>query len=67
VLWLEVTGVFFGIFALFAMGTVWKLRGAWHSTAPDHSRLLGAAAMAIVFTYFCMSGFVKAHRRERRR
>jgi hypothetical protein len=67
VLWLEVTGVFFGIFALFAMGTVWKLRGAWPSTAADHGRLLGAAAMAIVFTYFCVSGFVKAHRRERRR
>lgn len=67
VLWLEVTGVFFGIFALFAMGTVWKLRGAWHSTAADHSRLLGAAAMAIVFTYFCISGFAKAHCRERRR
>jgi len=70
VLWLEVTGVFFGIFSLFAMGTVWKLRGAWHSTATnatDHHRLLGAAAMAITFAYFCVSGFVKAHRRERRR
>jgi len=70
VLWLEVTGVFFGIFALFAVGTVWKLRAAWHSTpanATDHNRLLGAAAMAIVFGYFCISGFIKAHRRERRR
>jgi hypothetical protein len=67
VLWLEVTGVFFGIFSLFAMGTVWKLRGAWHTAAPHHRELLVSAAMAVVFGYFCVNGFVKAHRRERRR
>ncbi len=28
VLWLEVSGVFFGVFALLALGYLWKLRGA---------------------------------------
>jgi hypothetical protein len=70
VLWLEVTGVFFGIFALFALGAVWRLRGAWHLTAGNevgHRNLLGAVAMLVVFGYFCASSFVRAHRRERRR
>lgn len=67
VLWLEVTGVFFGIFALFAFGAVWRLRAAWHVTttnAAEHQRLLGAIAMLGVFGYFCVSSFVRARRRQ---
>jgi hypothetical protein len=70
VLWLEVTGVFFGIFALFAFGGIMRLRSAWHSTAANaatHRSLLGAIVMFVVFGYFCVSSFVRAHRRERRR
>jgi hypothetical protein len=70
VLWLEVTGVFFGIFALFALGTVWRLRGEWHSTATNatsHRNLLGAVLMLVVFGYFCVSSFIRAHKRERQR
>jgi hypothetical protein len=70
VLWLEITGVFFGIFALFGLGAMWKLRGDWHSTATNvenHRSLLGALAMLVVFGYFCVSNFVRARRRERGR
>jgi hypothetical protein len=70
VLWLEVTGVFFGIFALFAFGGVMRFRSAWHETtanADTHRSLLGAIIMLVVFGYFCVSSFVRAHRRERRR
>jgi len=70
VLWLEITGVFFGIFALGAMGAVWRLRGDWRLTtanAASHRSLLGAVAMLVVFGYFCVSSFVRAKRRERRR
>ena len=70
VLWLELTGVFFGIFAVFAIGGVWKMRGEWRQTAGNYDvrmRLIGAAAMAVVFGYFCVSSFVKANRRGRRR
>jgi hypothetical protein len=70
VLWLELTGVFFGIFAVFAGGGVWKMRGDWRQTAVNHdahTRLIAAAAMAVVFGYFCVSSFVKARRRGRGR
>jgi hypothetical protein len=67
VLWLEVSGVFFGIFALVALGYLWKLRGAWHSGAASHRNLIGAAVMFALFGYFCVSNFVHARRRERGR
>ncbi len=70
VLWLEVTGVFFGIFALFALAAVWRLHGAWRATATNeaaHRSLLGAVLMLALFGYFCVSSFVRARRRERGR
>ena len=67
VLWLEVSGVFFGIFALFALGAVIRLRGQWHAGSAERQQLAGAAAMLALFGYFCVSNFVRARRRERRR
>ena len=70
VLWMEVTGVFFGIFAAFALSGVWRFHAAWRlsaSNAREHQGLVGSAAMALVFGYFCVSNFVRARRRERRR
>jgi hypothetical protein len=67
-LWLELTGVFFGIFAVFAGGNAWKMRGALHERAANHDahvHLLISVAMAVVFAYFCVSSFVKANRRTR--
>ena len=67
---LEVVGVLFGVFALFAMGAAWRLRGEWHWRAQNpggHGELVGALAMLAVFGYFCVSSFVRARRRERRR
>jgi hypothetical protein len=68
-LWLELTGVFFGIFAVFAGSTAWKMRGELHETATNHDphvHLLLAVVMAGVFGYFCVSSFVKANRRGKR-
>ncbi|NYF88176.1 hypothetical protein RBB79_01555 [Tunturiibacter empetritectus] len=68
-LWLEFTGVFFGIFAAFAVSNAWKMRGELHETAGNHEahgHLLLAVAMAVVFGYFCVSSFVKANRRGKR-
>ena len=67
VLWLEVAGVFFGMVTLFALEGVWKWRGGWHGGAAGHRQLLGAVAMLALFGYFCVSSFVRARRRERRR
>lgn len=69
-LWLELTGVFFGIFAVFAGLNAWKMWGALHEGAGSrdaHVHLLIAMAMAVVFGYFCVSSFVKANRRTRGR
>lgn len=70
VLWLEVSGVFFGIFALMAVGYLWKMRGVWHSSAANvegHRGVMGAVAMLVLFGYFCVSNFVRARQRERQR
>ncbi|MDQ2834564.1 MAG: hypothetical protein M3Y50_12640 [Acidobacteriota bacterium] len=69
VLWLEVTGVFFGLFALFAGGGAWKMRGDWHDAGGNHTahvHFMVALGVAMVFGYFCVSSFVKASRRGRR-
>jgi hypothetical protein len=69
-LWLELTGVFFGIFALSAGLGAWRMRAGLHQTAanPDaHSRFLVAILMTGVFGYFCVSSFIKANRRTRGR
>ena len=66
VLWLEITGSFFGIFALFAAHAVWVNRAAFHFTTADRdarSHLLIFLIMAITFSYFCISSFVRAYRR----
>lgn len=70
VVWLEVSGVFFGIFALFAALATWRLRESWRLTeanAATHRSFEGAVAMLAVFGYFCVSSFVRARRRERGR
>ena len=70
VLWLEVTGVFFGVFALSAGMAVWRLRGDLHATAANgagHRNLMFAMAMLAVFGYFCVSSFLRAKKRERGR
>jgi hypothetical protein len=69
-LWLELTGVFFGIFAVFAASGAWKMRAALRDTAATHDahvRLLFAVAMAALFGYFCVSSFVRANRRSKGR
>jgi hypothetical protein len=66
VLGLELAGVFFGLFAFFGAGWAWKLRENWRETATNHdahARFLVCAIMAVVFTYFLVSSFVKANRR----
>ena len=70
VLWLEFTGVFFGLFAVSAAVGAWKLRTGFYGTGAghgEHTQFLIAAAVAVVFGYFCVSSFVRARRRERKR
>jgi hypothetical protein len=67
VLWLEVTGTFFGLVA-FAMGeAVWKLRANFHlaSSAPGARNLYLCVVICLVFVYFAVSSFVRASRRQK--
>ena len=68
VLWLEVTGTFFALFALFLGQGVWRLRNsfkAWPITPETHKAYFYLAVF-LVFAYFSVSSFVRASRRQRR-
>lgn len=67
-LWLELTGVFFGLFVMTALMNVWKLRANLHDTGLNHTEHLHlewSIVMATVFGYFCVSSFVRANRKGR--
>jgi hypothetical protein len=65
-LWLEITGLFFALFALFFGQNAWKTRAA-ALHGPEHVHFLLYAVVTLIFVYFCVSSFVKAARRGRRR
>lgn len=66
VLWLEVTGLFFAMFALFFSTSAYKIRQSWHA-GPEHERFWLYFVLAFVFCYFTLSSFFRARRRERRK
>ena len=65
VLWLEFTGVFFGLFAITAGAGVWKHRADLLGNGTTRGRAWFAVAMLLVFGYFTVSSFARAHRRAR--
>jgi hypothetical protein len=68
VLWLEVTGTFFALFAVFLGQGVWRLRNSLRasSASPEAHKAYFYLAVFLVFTYFSVSSFVRASRRQRR-
>lgn len=62
ILWLEVTGFFFGLFALFFAQDLWRARLSYLS-GPLHQRFLIAAVLTAVFAYLSISAFWRARRR----
>jgi len=68
ILLLEITGSFFVLFALFAGQAVWRHRTDLHQTALNptaHLHLLFYCGLTLMFTYFAVSSFVRAHLRGR--
>jgi hypothetical protein len=64
-LWLEITGLFFALFAVFFGQNAWRTRASvLHG--PEHAHFLLYAVVTLVFLYFCVSSFVKASRRGKR-
>jgi len=69
VLWLEFTGVFFGVFAVYGVSGAWRQRAYWRDSVAhhgDHMHFLLGCAMLVIFGYFTVSSFVRAGRRSRR-
>jgi len=62
ILWLEVTGFFFGLFALYFAQDLWRTHLSYAS-GPQHQRFLIAVAMTLVFGYLSVSAFWRARRR----
>ena len=62
ILWLEVTGFFFGLFALYFATDMWRTRLSY-AAGPQHTRFLVAVAMTAVFGYLCVSAFWRAQRK----
>jgi hypothetical protein len=62
ILWLEITGFFFGLFALFFAQDVWRTRLDFAS-GPLHRRFLIAAVLTVVFAYLSASSFWRARRK----
>jgi hypothetical protein len=70
VLWMEVTGLFFSLITLFLLSWAWKLRGviythAWNTKNGSHFLLY--VIFGLMFLYFAVSSFVRAHLRGKRR
>lgn len=62
ILWLEVTGSFFLLFAMgFALNT-WKNRVALHPGTLNHRYFVTFAVLTVVFSYFGISSFVRARK-----
>ena len=67
VLWLEIMGSFFGLFALTFAASLWRIRSqvAYSASRSDHQHFLVYTAMMLMFAYFCVSSFLRARRRDR--
>ena len=62
ILWLEVTGFFFGLFGLYFAVDMWRSR-LGYAAGPQHTRFLISAGLMVVFGYLCVSAFWRAGRR----
>ena len=68
VVWLQVTGLFFALIAMFMAQGAWKERAAMKLPLASHEAVKFYALVAAfaVFAYFTISNFVRAYLRERR-
>jgi hypothetical protein len=65
ILWLEVTGLFFALFALFFVQSAYRVRASWWQ-GPEHGHVLLYAALAAGFAWFSVSSFLRAYRKGKR-
>ena len=66
ILWLEISGVFFALFAAFFAQNVYRVRGAWRG-GPERAHLLLYVAGTALFVWFSLSSFLRARRKGRQK
>jgi hypothetical protein len=68
VVWLQVTGLFFALIAMFLGQGAWKERAAWRLPLGSHdaTKFYVLAVAFAAFAYFAVSNFVRAYLRDRR-
>jgi hypothetical protein len=66
VLWSEVTGVFFGLFAVYFAQGIFRYRAQYHA-GPDHGKFVLDVALTLIFGYFALSSFYIARRKEKKK
>jgi hypothetical protein len=65
ILWLEITGLFFALFALFFVQSVYRVHTSWRQ-GPEHAHLLLYCLLAVGFGWFSVSSFTRAYRKNKR-
>jgi hypothetical protein len=65
ILWLEITGLFFALFALFFVQSTYRVYDSW-LRGPEHLHFWLYAALAAGFGWFSASSFVRAYRKSKR-
>lgn len=62
IIWLEVAGVFFFLFALVFVRGAWMHRASW-AYGPEHGQFWGSAAFLAIFLYLGVTSFWRAWRK----
>jgi hypothetical protein len=65
ILWLEITGLFFAMFALFFAQGVYRLHSAWNQPG-EQLHLLLYVILTLGFGWFSVSSFVRARQKTKR-
>lgn len=65
VLWLEITGLFFALFAVFFVQNLYRVHTAWRQGA-EHTHFLLYCALTLIFVWFSSSSFLRARRKNKK-
>jgi hypothetical protein len=65
-LWLQITGLFFLVFALIGVSAAIREYRAWHSGDAGPEKFWLAIAFAVVFGYFSFTSFLRSGRKRRK-
>ena len=65
ILWLEITGLFFALFALFFVQSAYRVYSSWRQ-GPEHQHFWLYVVLAAGFGWFSVSSFGRAYRKSKR-